>query len=437
MKIKFSLRLYLISAMTLLSLTLGLLYFSLTTSYFIEGLDTILQSSMIKLAETYDVEEGEHFDILDFTLSNRWEDMPENIQNNLSPAPENPGEFIKNVIKKTSPAQPHKAYFGILIEDASGKREYVARAIKNKVTGHVDAVKESLVVGTLGIGLAIALAFVCIMILMIRSITNPFDKLIQWTQNLTTATLREPAPHFRYPEMDNFAEIIRSSLLSSQQSIEREQAFLRHASHELRTPIAVIGNSTELLQRLAQNPSDKEQAVLARIERASLTMKNLTETLLWLSREHEEALPEQNVRLDALIEEITADLNYLLQGKTDVEVTLETSTFALSLPLEASRIILANLIRNAFQHTQSGRIIIKQNQASVDIYNSLDKHSGKPSEDLGFGLGLHLCRKLAKRFNWRLKIKPSVREVFIGKQKNQKPQQTGIMYQVNINFSDV
>ncbi|MEB3733551.1 histidine kinase dimerization/phospho-acceptor domain-containing protein [Halopseudomonas pachastrellae] len=60
----------------------------------------------------------------------------------------------------------------------------------------------------------------------------------------------------------------------------------RFTSHELRTPISVIRANVELLERLrAQSRIDPamEQQALDRIDRASLTMQHLTETLLWLA----------------------------------------------------------------------------------------------------------------------------------------------------------
>ncbi|WP_244225164.1 histidine kinase dimerization/phospho-acceptor domain-containing protein [Vibrio aquaticus] len=63
-------------------------------------------------------------------------------------------------------------------------------------------------------------------------------------------------------------------------------SFLGYASHELRTPIAVTRNNSELLCKMISKgiPSEKQLVVLDRIERAGFTMTDLTETLLWLNQ---------------------------------------------------------------------------------------------------------------------------------------------------------
>ena len=68
----------------------------------------------------------------------------------------------------------------------------------------------------------------------------------------------------------------------------------------------------------------------------------------------------------------------------------------------ACRIVLSNLIRNAYQHTQSGTVYIEQIADSVMIRN-VDQ-SKKTCDDLGFGLGLKLTDKLVERFAWQYDV---------------------------------
>ena len=71
-------------------------------------------------------------------------------------------------------------------------------------------------------------------------------------------------------------------------------------------------------------------------------------------------------------------------------------------------IVLTNLIRNAFQHTQSGLVSIVQNQQQVTIENS-NSDNGEEMDsngnELGFGLGLQLTDKLIEQFNWQYHCK--------------------------------
>ena len=195
------------------------------------------------------------------------------------------------------------------------------------------------------------------------------------------------------------------------QTLERERTFVNHASHELRTPIAVIRSSTELLQRVLEKEQLENQAhtigskgenALMRIDNASKTMTDLTETLLWLAREDSQPLPYHPVDIATTVEQLCDDLAYLLKGKT-VTVDVNVPSTTMYLPDTASRIIIGNVIRNAFQHTDSGVVSITLCDTTLTIENQNDAEASPLSnvEDTGYGLGLKLITKLTERLGWQ------------------------------------
>lgn len=194
-------------------------------------------------------------------------------------------------------------------------------------------------------------------------------------------------------------------------TLKREQEFLQYASHELRTPIAVLRTNSALLDKANPNPDERERDIRDRINRASLTMKDMTETLLWLSRESTGVIPDDEIFLDDIVRQIAQDLEYLLQGKS-ITLAFELQAHSLELPLQAARILLTNLIRNAFQHTTSGSITIAQEDNEVQIINNLEGYALETNthKNMGFGLGLKLCHKLATRFNWQLEMEQTEQE---------------------------
>lgn len=233
---------------------------------------------------------------------------------------------------------------------------------------------------------------------------QPVTRLGIWARGLNEKTLDERIPDFGFRDLNDFADVVRSSLISVKDGLDREQTFLRQASHELRTPISVIRSNIQLLNKLKKTPpseqrDNRENAVINRLDRASLTMKQLTETLLWLGREVSNELPQSEVRLDQLIENLTSDLKYLLDGKS-VQLSVRTSPCTCRLSEAAARIVLGNLIRNAFQHTWEGQIMIAQEGWIVDVENS-DTSVMETDGDLGFGLGLQLTEKITRRLGWR------------------------------------
>ena len=99
-----------------------------------------------------------------------------------------------------------------------------------------------------------------------------------------------------------------------------------------------------------------------------------------------------------LLRQLIEESGYLLKSKA-VEVELQTETCSLHLPEIAVRIVLGNLIRNAFQHTWEGRVLIRQTGNQVQIENVQNDNVDAVS-DQGSGLGLELTRQLVARLGW-------------------------------------
>jgi signal transduction histidine kinase len=201
------------------------------------------------------------------------------------------------------------------------------------------------------------------------------------------------------------AQIIHTSMNSVEQSLLRERQFLSHASHELRTPISVIKSNITLMKRLLDEGQslEKKQSVANRIVRAANTMAQLTETLLWINREEGRETEVYPINIGALIKNVTSDLQYLISQKA-VSVTLNTEDNSLSLPETLCTIVVSNLIRNAFQHTHSGSVDIRQEGSVITITNVNEPISNSKT-DLGFGVGLPLTEQLVERYGWRYEVR--------------------------------
>ena len=194
----------------------------------------------------------------------------------------------------------------------------------------------------LGISLLTALGIAALVWMLLKRVERPVKSLGWWAHGLDAERLKAPAPDFIYPELNELARLIQESLSSVQDSLDREHKFLRHASHELRTPISVIRNNFELLKRLNESALDftdtdmtgtdpnkiarraqQKNKIIDRIDRASLTMKHLTQTLLWLGQDEQVPLPVADINLEQLVQYLAEEAGYLIRDK-DVEVILDT-----------------------------------------------------------------------------------------------------------------
>lgn len=385
----------------------------LSVNYYIDGLDRGVNGTMRDLAKNTKVYDGQPKNIASFSVASRWQDTPKIIQQRFVSAPVEEGKLQKIKDQTFIFTIPQNIFFVVLYTTPNGELRFVSKVILEKNLSSTEKLNKptNRLIWALCVAVIAILLFALFLSMIMQKITKPVESLKDWAKSLNQETLQIAPPDFSYNELNVLAALIQDSLLSAHQGLEREQRFLSYASHELRTPIAVIRSNVELLQRLneKQPSTEKQQQTLQRIQRAGLTMNNLTDTLLWLSRNEEVTIAPEPVNLSEQINQACTDLNYLLDGK-NVEVEIECQESSVSVVSVACHIVLNNLIRNAYQHTQAGLVQITQQGSRVTITNTnVQSDSIKNMPKLktnpiafgyGYGLGLQLSEKIIKHHQW-------------------------------------
>ena len=414
MKSKMRLKWFVLFSFLFLVIVIVIGYSLLSIHFFIRGMDNMIAGNMAKVVESYDEmpvsrrHRLEHFS--GYQISSDWDGMPERVRQVFTEPTQSGVLRVHNDAQWGAP--PNEVVF-LMRLDLNGHSYFIShiltRATASPLVGRQAARNRQLL---LTISLSVAVALAVITWLLLRKIERPVGALGRWARNLNADNLQETPPDFAYPELNELAALIRSSLSSVQASLDREHRFLRHSSHELRTPINIIRNNIELLHKLQENTgngihtaesqphkwSPREKQVIERIDRASLTMKHLTETLLWLSRESDLNLLKTELDMELLVRDLIDEAWYLLKDK-DVRVVVETIPHTVAVEEVAARIVVGNLIRNAFQHTWNGTVRINQQAGTIEIVNDISEEDDAQT-DIGFGLGLQLVTQLTDRLHW-------------------------------------
>ncbi|WP_414931270.1 histidine kinase dimerization/phospho-acceptor domain-containing protein [Vibrio europaeus] len=225
------------------------------------------------------------------------------------------------------------------------------------------------------------------------------EQLVQWSENVSYDLASHPVPDFKFEEYNCVALYLEKALRKNAKLVEREKSFLSHASHELRTPVAIIRANMEILD-LIQLPESSINSV-ERIDRASRNMQQIIETMLWLVRKTETAPEEQEISISSMLNEIEEEFRYLVNSEDVTIVTDYAHAPTLILPVTPFQIVVANLVRNAFQYTYSGIIRIYFENNSIIVENVNTQEIGEQFKD-GFGLGQDLTKKICHKLGWRL-----------------------------------
>ena len=168
--------------------------------------------------------------------------------------------------------------------------------------------------------------------------------------------------------------------------VEQEKIkFLRHVSHELKTPLTTLREGADLLAEgvLGQLRPDQQEVAKILISNTA-QLQTLIEDLLNFSVAHrkEAKLQLENVNMESLAKRVIKDQKLAILAK-QIHIKLDADPIAIIGDKEKLRIILDNLLSNAVKFSpRKGTvgIFIKQKgkEAAIDI---IDKGPGIDSEE--------------------------------------------------------
>jgi len=209
--------------------------------------------------------------------------------------------------------------------------------------------------------------------------------------------------------------------------------FLRHLSHELKTPLTALREGAELLNDQVGGPLAPPQRQVVTIMRDnSVKLQRLIEDLLDYQRALHAAasLEPRLVALDSLIREVASSHELAMRAKAQA-LTLDLDKVSLEADPEKLRSILDNLLGNAVKFTPGGGTIAVAShaepgshgaQAVIDV---VDSGPGVPPEEReaifnsffrgraqasgrieGTGLGLAIAREFVEAHGGRISVVP-------------------------------
>lgn len=231
----------------------------------------------------------------------------------------------------------------------------------------------------------------------------------------------------RTPELAPLTHALESVLQRLEVSFLQQKAFVSDAAHELKTAVAVIKSSLQLLNMKKRSPQEY-QAGLERCLADSLRLESLVADMLALARaENAEAsgTPRGRSDLAVCIAKTVAQLETVAE-LCGVKVTvMEQAAGAVAVAEEDCGLLLSNLLLNALQHSPAGAVVelvsaVEGQMALVTIQDQGDGipaaalphvfdrfYRGDPSRTRntgGTGLGLAICKAIVEKAGGQIAI---------------------------------
>jgi signal transduction histidine kinase len=207
-------------------------------------------------------------------------------------------------------------------------------------------------------------------------------------------------------EIGRLALTLNDMLERLARSMAGERAFLEHAGHELRTPLAALRAEIDLA--LHRNRSANElRAALRSVSDETDRLARLAEDLLVLARAADGRLPlhREPVPLRGLLDSLAARFAAQAQaGGVTISVRASGNMLADQLRL---RQVLTNLVANALRHAPHGGHITLSADATPEAA-WISVHDDGPGFETtainATGLGLHLVRAITVAHGGRVDI---------------------------------
>lgn len=259
----------------------------------------------------------------------------------------------------------------------------------------------------------------------------PMMEIINKTKKIEISNLAErvPVPETK-DEIWQLADTINHLLSRLHGSFESQERFIQDASHQLKTPLAIIKGELELFRAQARSQKEMEQFVESMSQEINFLVK-LTNDLLILARIDSGAssLLFTKCRLDEIVLTQTSRLSKLaslkrisLQIDFDSFENATEDTLSVYCDPDLLGVLFYNLIENGIKYSpedskilikgineaDSLAIIVSDQGAGIDeeqiekIFDRFFRIEGNSKRAVGSGLGLAICKVVADTLGAKL-----------------------------------
>ena len=306
----------------------------------------------------------------------------------------------------------------------------VALAVYESVRGSADA---PVCVSGAMLGVIFSLSAVCTLIDLIRRkimVERPVKKILSATEKIAegdfSVRLEIEHSYEKYDEYDLIMENLNMVASELGKSEILKTDFISNISHELKTPIAIIKNYSEIMAK--KGISEEERIKYANtVISASRRLSSLVSNILKLNKLENNGITEiSEVKVADLLSECIIAYEELISDK-NIDFSVDIDEFSIKSSESHLEIVFNNLLSNAIKFTEKGGKIsvslkkiedgayLKVTDSGCGIskeegkrifekfYQADTSHSGE-----GNGLGLALVKKVVETLGGEIYVESEV-----------------------------
>jgi signal transduction histidine kinase len=261
---------------------------------------------------------------------------------------------------------------------------------------------------------------------------SPVLDIISKAKEISAKNLsdRLPVPNVK-DELHELATTLNDLLNRLQSAFISQESFVSDASHQLKTPLAILKGELDILKRKSPLTNDEVQPFLESAHEEVRYLSSMVEQLLVLARLESggAGIQRDEVRMDEIAIEVVSRMqkhSFVEKRQLKIQLNLngvENSEYLVRGDFDLLRTLMESLIDNAIKYTRVNTIIfvdLEDRQNEV-LFRVRDNGDGFSSEDLpkmlarfsrldqnskipGSGLGLSIVQRITHLHGAKLEI---------------------------------
>jgi signal transduction histidine kinase len=229
-------------------------------------------------------------------------------------------------------------------------------------------------------------------------------------------------------ELEPLVTALENVIRRLERAFGQQRTFVSDAAHELKTSVAVVKSSIQLLS-MRERTSAEYQAGLERCQMDCMRMEELVQRMLTLAMVEEGDLKQplvEDVAVMSVVREVIEDLATTAQLRG---VQLECSgdeTVRAAITRDRWKTVCTELLQNAIQHSPHGEVVSVETAVEGDTVTVVVRNAGEPiavemlphlfdrfyrgdpsraRSTGGTGLGLAICKAMVEQAGGRISVR--------------------------------
>src|SRR5690606_8332702 len=222
---------------------------------------------------------------------------------------------------------------------------------------------------------ALVFSLVLINYFILKKAWDPFYRLLERLKAYQIGDKnRFERSNTRVKEFNELENELGAMMGRNERAFEQQNQFIGNASHELQTPLAIVGNKLELLME-DEGISEDQMRKIEEINQTLNRMKRLNKSLLTLSRiENQQFGPIERLVLNNFVHQGLNDFGSLIEFR-EIQVSIEEDgKFESEINADLGTILFSNLFKNAILHSpKNGSLSVRISDTMISIKNPGEK----------------------------------------------------------------